>query len=131
MLRRNHYYYALANDSDGRTAGWAVETPDGGWYFGDIGFLASFADNPSISVPPAGLFKPIGVFGKLWDNIPEIRTALGWATAPEQEYTTPIHEPHEFSSSISCAPLYCFSLYLPDGRRLGFRKGSWGITSES
>ncbi|MBK9713968.1 MAG: hypothetical protein IPO81_22095 [Kouleothrix sp.] len=33
--------------------------------------------------PPAGLYEPIRGFGKLWREQPDVRSALGWATAPE------------------------------------------------
>ncbi len=33
--------------------------------------------------PPAGLFEPIRGFGKVWRENPGVRSALGWATAPE------------------------------------------------
>lgn len=36
--------------------------------------------------PPAGLLQPDLGFGTLWVNNPEVREALGWATAPEQSY---------------------------------------------
>jgi hypothetical protein len=34
-------------------------------------------------IPPAGLFEPIRGFGKVWRENPGVRSALGWATAPE------------------------------------------------
>ena len=33
--------------------------------------------------PPAGLLEPIRGFGKVWRENPGVRSALGWATAPE------------------------------------------------
>ncbi len=33
--------------------------------------------------PPPGLFEPIRGFGKVWRTIPDVRSRLGWATAPE------------------------------------------------
>ena len=33
--------------------------------------------------PPNGLFEPIRGFGKVWRQNPGVRSALGWATAPE------------------------------------------------
>ena len=38
--------------------------------------------------PPEGLVAPVRGFGKLWTSQPEIRSMLGWATAPESGYTT-------------------------------------------
>jgi hypothetical protein len=43
--------------------------------------------DPSI-VPPAGLYQPIRGFGKLWRETPDVRTKLGWATAPEQGFNS-------------------------------------------
>ncbi len=43
--------------------------------------------DPSI-VPPAGLYQPIRGFGKLWRTNTSVRDRLGWATAPEQGFTT-------------------------------------------
>lgn len=34
-------------------------------------------------VPPSGLHRPILGFGKVWQENPEVKDALGWATAPE------------------------------------------------
>ena len=34
-------------------------------------------------VPPAGLFEPVRGFGKVWRENSGVRSALGWATAPE------------------------------------------------
>jgi hypothetical protein len=33
--------------------------------------------------PPAGLYAPVRGFGKIWREKPDVRTRLGWATAPE------------------------------------------------
>ena len=33
--------------------------------------------------PPAGLFEPTLGFGKVWREKPDVRAALGWATAEE------------------------------------------------
>ncbi len=43
--------------------------------------------DPSIT-PPAGLYQPIRGFGKLWRTNSRVRDGLGWATAPEQGFTT-------------------------------------------
>jgi serine/threonine-protein kinase len=34
--------------------------------------------------PPPGLFVPQSGFGRVWANFPEVREALGFATAPER-----------------------------------------------
>jgi len=33
--------------------------------------------------PPAGFYEPVRGFGKLWREQPDVRTRLGWGTAPE------------------------------------------------
>jgi hypothetical protein len=33
--------------------------------------------------PPPGLYEPVRGFGKIWRDYPDVRAALGWATAPE------------------------------------------------
>jgi len=37
-------------------------------------------------VPPAGLYRPIRGFGKLWRENAGVRERLGWATAPERGF---------------------------------------------
>lgn len=39
-------------------------------------------------VAPAGRFAPVGSFGLAWEQQPDVHTQLGWATAPEQTFTT-------------------------------------------
>jgi hypothetical protein len=34
--------------------------------------------------PPPGLLEPVRGFGKLWRELPQVRSTLGWATAPEE-----------------------------------------------
>jgi hypothetical protein len=61
------------------------------------GFFSSFAqpylealgDNPFGAAPP-NLVRPINGFGRVWGNLDWVRSTLGWATAPEQAYTTTI-----------------------------------------
>lgn len=38
----------------------------------------------------ANLFVPVRGFGKVWATYPEVRSGLGWATAPEQGYTASV-----------------------------------------
>jgi hypothetical protein len=49
---------------------WIAGQPDG-----DVGIAA-----------PAGRYKPVRGFGKVWTADPYIRSRLGWAMAPEQGY---------------------------------------------
>ncbi|HVC35607.1 MAG TPA: hypothetical protein VNL16_19035 [Chloroflexota bacterium] len=39
-------------------------------------------------VAPAGRFAPVGSFGLVWQQQPNVHTQLGWATAPAQTFTT-------------------------------------------
>ncbi len=39
-------------------------------------------------VPPSGRYQPIRGFGKVWRENPEVRTQIGWATAPESGFET-------------------------------------------
>jgi len=40
-------------------------------------------DPDPVATPPADLLVPTLGFGELWAERPDVRTALGWATAPE------------------------------------------------
>jgi len=64
--------YALLNDGGlfAYADNWVAGQPDG---------------DPSVT-PPAGRYKPVRGFGKVWSADPYIRSRLGWATAPEQGY---------------------------------------------
>jgi hypothetical protein len=56
-------------------------------------YYAALPDNPITAAPPAGLFKPINGFGKLWGNVASLRQQLGWAVGPEQSYMLTISRP--------------------------------------
>jgi hypothetical protein len=73
------------------------------------GMYARMKNNLIRTNPPAGLFKPINGFGKVWGNVPLIRQKLGWAIAPEQTYTMTI-------TSASNVP--SISTTIPDGRTI-------------
>lgn len=38
--------------------------------------------------PPDNRYMPAGGFGKLWQKYPAIRTAVGWATTPQQVFNS-------------------------------------------
>ena len=63
---------------------------------------------------------PVSGFGRVWGNIPEIRSRLGWATAPEQGYTMRVQRV-EVTPSI----YVLYYLTLPDGRVVGTGFGQW------
>lgn len=52
-------------------------------------YLESLGDNPFGAAPP-NLVRPINGFGRVWGNLEWVRDTLGWATAPEQAYTTTV-----------------------------------------
>ncbi len=73
MLRREdtrQIYVRYANQR------W-TQRPDG-WQEGDP--LRS--DDPRFAPPGPGLFQPERGFGRLWESDDQLRSALGWATAP-------------------------------------------------
>ena len=80
-----------------------------------------------LEAPPAGLLRPERGFGFIWSVYPEVREALGWATAPEQGY----------SASYQVAGAMCGRAgtvkgsytSLPDGRtvRQGLCQSGWAF----
>lgn len=89
------------------TNGVYVFSGTGGGFFSSfpVDFLQGLADNPFGSAPPNRV-RPINGFGRVWGNVEWVRTALGWATAPEQAFTTMV-------VTAQGAPV---SFTLPDGR---------------
>lgn len=67
---------------------------------------------------PAGLFKPVSGFGRVWGSSETVRNMLGWGTAPEQPYTATFEK---FTASDGLVNYY---LSLPDGRVAHLRAGS-------
>ncbi|GIK40648.1 MAG: hypothetical protein BroJett011_44810 [Chloroflexota bacterium] len=66
--------------------------PDGAWFFtGDTWREGDPADDPAI-IPPSGLYQPVRGFGKVWRERPDLREALGWATAEETGFIAVIQE---------------------------------------
>ncbi len=74
-------------------------------------FLQSLPDN-TLGAPP-NLVRPINGFGRVWGNIDWIRSALGWAIAPEQGYRT----------TIGLAQGSPASFILPGGRTVSLNVG--------
>jgi DNA-binding beta-propeller fold protein YncE len=59
---------------------------DGTWsVYGGTWDETQPADDPAW-VPPAGLFRPVQAFGKLWRTEAGLASRLGWALSPEQDY---------------------------------------------
>ena len=70
--------------------------------------------------PPSGLVLPVRGFGKVWANETGVRDALGWATAPQQEFNTTV-EVYIIPNTMDTAVLS-----MPDGRILSIGQ-SWSI----
>ncbi len=50
--------------------------------------------------PPAGFYEPVRGFGKIWREQPNVRTRLGWATAPESGLSNAGIQPFERGTII-------------------------------
>lgn len=68
--------------------------------------------------PPDGLFAPVRRFGKLWRQLPEVRQALGWATAAEEPLPGAFQQ-FDGGRMIWTGDQVVYILY-PDGRWQGF-----------
>ena len=68
--------------------------------------------------PPAGLSAPVRGFGKLWRQSPEIRQAVGWATAAEEPLPGALQQ-FDGGRMIRTGDQVIYALY-PDGRWQGF-----------
>lgn len=68
-------------------------------------------NNPVTDTPPAGRFKPINGFGKVWGNYAEARNALGWGLAAEQGYQATFkYNPTTYATCVN----------LPNGQFVSF-----------
>jgi LysM repeat protein len=73
-------------------------------------------DNPFNGSPPPGWYKPVNAFGRVWGNFPLARD-LGWATEPEQGYTSLVIPLPDGSGAY---------LSLPEGRSVFYSvSGTW------
>lgn len=85
---------------------------DGGLYTYADTWTAGQPDvDPGIT-PPAGRYKPVRGFGKVWGSDPYIRSRLGWAMGPEQGYQAQL----QYRWSGCCAPAAEFYLREIDQR---------------
>lgn len=83
---------------------------------------AALPENPVSTTPSAGHLRPVMGFGRVWGNFASIRSALGWATAPELSYI--------MSYSAASSGLFYFT--LPDGRAAVTTPGQlWNIFTGS
>ncbi|MBE9507754.1 MAG: hypothetical protein IMY86_06855, partial [Chloroflexi bacterium] len=76
-------------------------------------------------VPPAGLLQPIRGFGKLWRENTNVRDGLGWATAPEQGFTTTWQEQIGESLGQSKAFARILSGQIAQINSWDVRTGTW------
>jgi hypothetical protein len=87
----------------------------------------SWLDNPVTQTPPRGMIKPILGFGKVWGHRPAVRSALGWATGPEQGYQTTFLRTTSLSNVNSAIG---FMISWPDGRQVTIRdNGTWNFSN--
>jgi hypothetical protein len=76
------------------------------------------ANDPVKEKAPAGLFKPILGFGKVWGYDTSVRSALGWATGPEKAYTM-----LRSSSGVTA------TFNLPNDKAVKVTRGTWQYTT--
>ncbi len=58
----------------------------------DDTFVEGVDPETSGETPPDGLFAPVRGFLKVWNTQPNVRSSLGWATAPEQGATATVQD---------------------------------------
>ena len=70
---------------DQGTRFWVFAGTDSGTWreYGDI----DGTDPEPSEEPPAGHYKPVSGFGRLWQKYEAVRAALGWPTTPETPFT--------------------------------------------
>lgn len=78
-----------------------VLTGDGQATYYPVAAYGGLPDNPVRDATPAGRYRPVSGFGKVWGNFPQVRAALGWALAPEQGYRATIREQREIGQYVA------------------------------
>ncbi len=76
-------------------------------------------EDPGID-PPPGYYEPIRGFGLVWREQPNVRERLGWATEPEQGYTTAIQRTSHWKYSHTYIQAHDGGTW-----RLGPEGGEW------
>ncbi|MEO8606520.1 MAG: LysM peptidoglycan-binding domain-containing protein [Chloroflexota bacterium] len=76
-------------------------------------------DNPVKDTPPTARLLPINGFGRVWGNVSQIRSALGWALDTEKSYSATLHIIHVMSPD-GVKSLSGLCLNLPDGSSVQF-----------
>jgi hypothetical protein len=83
-------------------------------YFGQPDYQ-NLPDNPVTETPPTARLSPINGFGRVWGNVSQIRSALGWAMDTEKSYQATLH-PLQVVSPDGTKSIRGLCLNLPDGR---------------
>jgi LysM repeat protein len=83
-------------------------------YFGQFDYQ-NLPDNPVTDTPPTARLSPINGFGRVWGNVSQIRSALGWAMDAEQNYSATLHTIY-VPSPDGVKSIRGLCLNLPDGR---------------
>jgi hypothetical protein len=103
------YIYSLSNDGRFRR-------------FDDT-FVAGVDPERGGESPPNGLLEPVRGFGEVWRNNPDVRSALGWATAAEIGATSTL-QAFERGRVISLPQLSALLILIEDP---GGATGSWRL----
>jgi hypothetical protein len=93
-------------------------------YFEDTWIEGMPESDPAI-IPPAGLLQPIRGFGKIWRENTSVRDGLGWATAPEQGFTTTWQEQIAESIGQGKAFVRTFNDQIAQTNSWDVRAGTW------
>lgn len=98
---------------------------DGTYEYYEDTWTEGMAESDPAIVPPAGLLQPIRGFGKLWRENANVRDGLGWATTPEQGFTTTWQEQTGESLGQSKAFARILSGQIAQINSWDVRTGTW------
>lgn len=109
---------------------WRNDVPEVLVLFNDGRFLNYYdtwnGQSLAQETPPSGLFQPQFGFGLVWQNHPEVREGLGWATSSEDYYTTPIEI---VTGATASAQTYYLRLLNARVVALNYYADSWSYLS--
>lgn len=99
---------------------WRADTGDVQVYGSTVLFFGEdgYANWPAPVYTPPNRIRPVNAFGKVWNNVPQVRDLLGYPTASEQAYTMTVRHFADGASTFT----------LPDGRTAYTSFGSWRFT---
>ncbi|HLF28803.1 MAG TPA: LysM domain-containing protein [Anaerolineae bacterium] len=110
----------------------------GRWLSYDDAFTEGLPESDPALTPPPGLYQPVRGFGLVWRTLfdtssgADLRSLLGWATAPEQAYTAHVeYQPGGFydpSGGWNGRP-GAWTINTPDGKRYYFHEAgpAWSL----